>query len=66
MVQYGRPRCANMNHGRANSLVNFCPSCGEKLRQPVQIRCEDAAHRARRKEQSKFCHDCGKDLSTLK
>lgn len=54
-----------MNHGKTNPPVNYCPNCGEKFKTSNTSRCNDEQHRARRKERSQFCHDCGLELSKL-
>ncbi|MDZ4676713.1 MAG: hypothetical protein SGI74_04310 [Oligoflexia bacterium] len=58
-------RCPNMNHGRAQSQVSFCPTCGEKLNMPQQQRCDNDKHLARRKNGDRHCVDCGLLLSKL-
>ncbi len=56
-------RCTNMNHGRSNAPVRFCPTCGETVnKQAASQRCDDSKHDARRKDRNTFCCDCGKKL----
>lgn len=59
-------RCPNMNHGRSQSQIKFCPSCGEDFRISIQVKCDSEKHAARRKARDIFCTDCGVKLSTLK
>ncbi len=56
-------RCANMNHGRANAPVKFCPNCGQLVNSQIHARCDETKHAARRKERQIFCVDCGKKLA---
>lgn len=60
-----RNDCRNMNHGKSNPPVNFCPNCGEHFKTNIVGHCNDEKHRTRRKERHIFCHDCGKNLSKL-
>ncbi|MES2767853.1 MAG: hypothetical protein V4596_01800 [Bdellovibrionota bacterium] len=56
-------RCPNMNHGRMNPPVKFCPSCGESINAQAQRpKCDEFKHKAQRKGRSAFCQDCGKKL----
>mgnify|MGYP002146686187 FL=1 len=57
--------CRNMNHGRTNPPVRFCPNCGEKLKSASVASCDEEKHRSRRKDRNHFCHDCGKDLTKM-
>jgi membrane protease subunit (stomatin/prohibitin family) len=57
-----RKRCSNMNHGRMNAPVKFCPSCGETVNAAIQTRCDLKKHAEQRKARGKFCVDCGKAL----
>lgn len=56
--------CRNMNHGKPNPPVCFCPNCGEKFKTFVVAaqNCSDEKHRERRKSRCTFCFDCGKKL----
>ena len=62
-----KPRndCRNMNHGKVNPPITFCPNCGEKFVSSAATasRCSDETHKSRRKDRNLFCLDCGKDLS---
>jgi ribosomal protein S27AE len=55
-------RCTNMNHGRSQSAVKFCPTCGEVVNAKVQDRCDETFHAAQRKNRNNFCYRCGKKL----
>ena len=57
-------RCPNMNHGRSNAPVKYCPTCGETVNSSANGKCNPEQHATRRKNRSIFCHDCGKKLST--
>lgn len=65
-MKLAKVNCRNMNHGKANPPISFCPNCGEKFVSGSVNggRCDDEKHRSRRKERSAFCQDCGKKLST--
>ena len=57
-------RCPNMNHGRMNAPVSFCPSCGDTINnQKEKKKCDEFIHKARRKDRSIYCQDCGKKLT---
>lgn len=55
-------RCLNMNHGRTQNGVRFCPSCGVLLNARVLIACDPAKHASYRKQRHPFCLCCGKKL----
>jgi hypothetical protein len=59
-----RVRCTNMNHGRTNAPVKYCPSCGDTVNQAANTRCDAAKHADQRKSRNAFCVDCGKSLSS--
>jgi hypothetical protein len=63
LIRNAKKDCRNMNHGKVNPPVNFCPNCGEKFKTSTVGRCDEEKHRARRKDRNLFCHDCGKELS---
>lgn len=56
-------RCPNMNHGRTNAPVRFCPMCGTVVNHSVSSRCDHEKHASLRKQRSTFCHSCGKSLA---
>ncbi|MES2855006.1 MAG: hypothetical protein V4692_04035 [Bdellovibrionota bacterium] len=56
-------RCTNMNHGRLNAPVRFCPTCGDKVNTKIQARCDAPKHAMLRKDRNTFCCDCGEKLS---
>jgi hypothetical protein len=60
-------RCPNMNHGKLNPSVSFCPSCGKKLNSQTATKnqCDHEKHKARRKDRNLFCFDCGTELSKI-
>lgn len=57
-----RVRCPNMNHGRLNSPVRYCPTCGDSLNLAAAGRCSDSAHAVMRRDRHAFCYQCGKKL----
>jgi predicted RNA-binding Zn-ribbon protein involved in translation (DUF1610 family) len=58
-----RRSCPNLNHGRTNAPVHACPVCGEVVNRNIPIRnCSEEEHVKRRKDRSKYCVDCGKQL----
>jgi hypothetical protein len=61
MIQ--RSSCTNFNHRRANSPVRACPMCGEVVNINISIKnCSEEEHAKRRKDRSKYCIDCHKQL----
>ncbi|MGZ3721706.1 MAG: hypothetical protein ACXVA9_02170 [Bdellovibrionales bacterium] len=52
-------RCRNMNHGRSNAPVRFCPNCGEKINQKLTAKCNSQIHATLRKDRYTYCSDCG-------
>jgi hypothetical protein len=61
MIQ--RSRCSNLNHGRANAPVHACPMCGDVVNKNIPIKdCSEEEHAKRRKDRSKYCIDCHKQL----
>jgi ribosomal protein L37AE/L43A len=59
----GGVRCANMNHGRLNAPVKYCPMCGEVVNSALSGRCDSSKHAAQRKSGLIYCNDCGKKLA---
>jgi hypothetical protein len=58
-----RNKCPNLNHGRADAPVRFCPLCGEVVNEDIPIRkCSEGAHAKRRRERNKYCVHCGEQL----
>lgn len=56
-------RCPNMNHGKSNPGVKFCPNCGEKFAAFVGAKvCTVERHRHQLKSGGHYCYDCGKNL----
>ncbi len=56
-------RCPNFNHSRVNAPVRFCPMCGEVVNENIPVtRCSEEEHAIKRRERSKYCIDCGKQL----
>ncbi len=61
MIQ--RNSCPNFNHGRVNAPVRTCPMCGDVVNGTIPIKnCSEEEHAKRRKDRSKYCIDCGKQL----
>ena len=58
-----RNDCSNLNHGRSNPPVRFCPKCGEvvNLNRAAQ-RCAADKHSKHRLAQNRHCVDCGEQL----
>ena len=55
--------CSNFNHRRSDAPVRFCPSCGEVVNDAVGAQhCSENEHDKARREFSKFCVNCGKQL----
>ncbi len=56
-------RCRNFNHSRTHVAVRFCTLCGEVVNGNISIRrCSEEEHAKRRRDQNKFCVDCGEQL----
>ena len=55
--------CPNLNHRRSDAPVRFCSMCGKVVNENIQLRrCAEEKHTKRRREMSKYCVDCGKQL----
>ena len=55
--------CPNLNHRRSNAPVRFCPMCGGVVNGDIHIKtCSEEEHAKRRRNQSKYCIDCGEQL----
>ena len=55
--------CTNMNHRRSDAPVRFCPMCGEVVNESLATkRCPEEEHGRQRREQNKYCVDCGEEL----
>jgi hypothetical protein len=55
--------CPNMNHGRFNPPVRFCPDCSQVVNTRIVIlACGEEKHAKQRRERSTFCSDCGERL----
>jgi hypothetical protein len=58
-------RCENYNHGRSNTPVRYCPSCGGVVNQNLPIKkCTQDEHAVNRRERNTFCVHCGERLIT--
>ncbi|HEX4925408.1 MAG TPA: hypothetical protein VFV50_15045 [Bdellovibrionales bacterium] len=55
--------CPNMNHGRLNVPIRYCPKCGEIVNRSASSRCDQARHAMLLKERQTYCTDCGKKLA---
>lgn len=52
--------CNNLNHGRSNAPVRFCPQCGAVVNaRVIPRRCSATSHDRSRRNQNLFCVDCG-------
>ena len=57
------PSCPNLNHGRSNAPVRYCPRCGEVVNAAVTTkRCSEMAHAQKRQNREAYCVDCGEQL----
>lgn len=54
--------CKNLNHGRSNTTINFCPECGGKFAPQKSLMCGSDKHTGYRKQRFNFCIDCGGNL----
>ena len=54
--------CPNMNHGRLNAPVKYCPMCGDAVNRQATGSCNPNKHADLRRQRLSFCHDCGKKL----
>jgi len=55
--------CPNVNHGRPNAPVAFCPECGEVVNPGIPPRsCSEEGHAKKRRERHPYCVDCGEQL----
>jgi hypothetical protein len=56
-------RCPNLNHGRHDVPVRFCPMCGEVVNRDIRIKkCTEEEHASSRRKRNKYCLDCGEQL----
>jgi len=56
-------RCPNLNHRRTNVTVRFCSMCGEIVNGSIPTgRCSEEEHATKRRQQEKYCVDCGEQL----
>lgn len=55
--------CSNLNHGRSDAPVRFCPQCGTVVNaRVIPRRCSQDSHDRSRRNQNFFCVDCGDTL----
>jgi len=55
--------CENLNHRRSEAPVRFCPQCGGVVNARIPTkRCSKAGHDKSRRNQNRFCVDCGEML----
>lgn len=54
--------CKNLNHGKSNVVIGFCPQCGTRFN-GRRGSCDSAAHARYRKQRFSFCLDCGNSLA---
>jgi hypothetical protein len=58
-----RNDCSNLNHGRRDPPVRFCPKCGEVVNVGRALQhCAADKHRRERLNHSRHCVDCGEQL----
>ena len=56
-------RCPNANHSRTNAPVRYCPMCGDVVNGNMPTkRCREEEHAKSRRDQNKYCVDCGEQL----
>lgn len=55
--------CRNLNHGRSNISINYCPECGERFDNQKVMVCGSQKHTGYRKQRFNFCIDCGNKLA---
>ena len=57
-------RCPNMNHGRMNVPVRFCPNCRKVVNASIPAtRCSEEKHQRSRRDRNVYCADCGEQLT---
>lgn len=62
-MQMHRDRCPNLNHGRMNPPVRFCPTCSKEVNSGIVLpACSEQDHAQRRRERNRYCVNCGKQL----
>ncbi len=55
--------CKNFNHSKLNVSVRHCCQCGEIVNKKIEIKlCSSIEHAKNRKQGTRFCSDCGKNL----
>jgi len=55
--------CHNLNHGRINAPVRFCPLCGEVVNGKIATQlCNEEKHDKARRTRNKYCIDCSEQL----
>jgi len=62
-VRSGVNQCRNLNHGRMNVPISFCPDCGQRFKQSSAPPCGSQHHGDYRKQRFAFCIDCGVKLN---
>jgi len=57
--------CDNMNHTRRDAPVRHCPACGAVVNATKLVArvCEEPKHGAARRRQTRYCTDCGVQLT---
>jgi hypothetical protein len=62
-MSFGKERCPNMNHGRWNPPVRYCPTCSEVVNARIAIPvCGNEKHARNLRARNTFCADCGERL----
>ncbi len=56
--------CDNMNHRRSDAPMRYCIACGEIVNPKISHlqHCTEQTHAKKRREQNKYCSDCGEQL----
>ena len=55
--------CPNLNHGRTNPPVAYCPECSKMVNKNlITKKCSEGEHAKKRRNRSKYCFDCGEQL----
>ncbi len=62
-IRNGANQCRNLNHGRMNVPISFCPDCGQRFKPSNSAPCGSQHHADYRKQRFTFCMDCGIKLN---
>jgi hypothetical protein len=63
MQQARMAPCPNRNHARQDAPVRHCPQCGGVVNGAVAVKqCGEPGHAVHRRQQYRYCIDCGIEL----